>query len=171
MAEYTPRRTTLSTKQIQILVEVQKGSVNDLGEAAPIDLDQLLERLPYKTTKESMQFSIRALIRRGMLEKAGNESRRGRSRVLYRLTDYGVKTITGEPVDVQYRNDSVKNVRVGTTSASVGEQDSGHPQGISLEKELEELFEVGNSVEKSMGYEEGEKPLLPLGSLEEFLEE
>ncbi|WP_411512025.1 hypothetical protein QM042_02020 [Escherichia coli] len=34
-----------------------------------LDLDELLEVLPYKTTKQSMQFSIRALVKKGLVEK------------------------------------------------------------------------------------------------------
>ena len=33
------------------------------------DLDQILRRLTYRTTKQSLQFSIRALIRHGMIEE------------------------------------------------------------------------------------------------------
>ncbi|HHT4259136.1 TPA: hypothetical protein ACTYZB_004803 [Klebsiella variicola] len=34
-----------------------------------LDLDELLEILPYRTTKQSMQFSLRALIKKGLVEK------------------------------------------------------------------------------------------------------
>lgn len=49
------------------------------GEAA-IDLDQLLERLDYKTSKESLQFSLRALIGHGLIRKGERELRRDRVR-------------------------------------------------------------------------------------------
>ena len=34
-----------------------------------LDLDELLEILPYRTTKQSMQFSLRALIKKGLVDK------------------------------------------------------------------------------------------------------
>ncbi|ELP0880795.1 TPA: hypothetical protein RRJ08_004002 [Klebsiella pneumoniae] len=34
-----------------------------------LDLDELLEILPYRTSKQSMQFSLRALIKKGLVEK------------------------------------------------------------------------------------------------------
>ncbi|MGA6514859.1 hypothetical protein ACPEF8_15985, partial [Klebsiella sp. K796] len=34
-----------------------------------LDLDELLEILPYRTTKQSIQFSLRALIKKGLVEK------------------------------------------------------------------------------------------------------
>lgn len=58
------------------------------GEAA-IDLDQLLERLDYQTTKESLQFSLRALIGHGLIRKAERELRRDRIRQTLVPTTYG----------------------------------------------------------------------------------
>lgn len=75
----------LRDKQIQIICAIKKG--NDDGSV--LDMDQLLEAIPYETTKESIQFSIRALIKKGVVEKAGRESRRGRSRITFKLTDSG----------------------------------------------------------------------------------
>ncbi|HFM5284147.1 TPA: hypothetical protein ACG6EQ_004638 [Escherichia coli] len=40
-----------------------------------LDLDELLEVLPYKTTKQSIQFSIRALIKKGLVEKGHTRQR------------------------------------------------------------------------------------------------
>lgn len=72
----------LTLKQVNILETIMKGD----GSGGFIDLDQLLERISYETTKQSMQFSIRALIRRGLVEKKPRELRRGRKRVVYSLT-------------------------------------------------------------------------------------
>lgn len=58
------------------------------GDAA-IDLDQLLERLDYKTSKESLQFSLRALIGHGLIRKAERELRRDRIRQTLVPTTYG----------------------------------------------------------------------------------
>lgn len=73
----------LTNKQYKILTVLCHGNGKDEeGKLIPCDLDQLLERVAYETTKASMQFSIRALIKRGMLKK-DTEARRGAKRVIY----------------------------------------------------------------------------------------
>lgn len=72
-------------KQLAILGLIRAG--NDDGTL--IDLDQIIERVPYTTTKESMQFSIRALVTRGLVEKRPQELRRGYPRRVYSLTPIG----------------------------------------------------------------------------------
>ena len=73
-----------------ILTEKQKTIMrvimarNEDGSAT--DLDQILERLDYKPSKESLQFSIRALIARGLIKKDETENRRGRRRVIISAT-------------------------------------------------------------------------------------
>jgi len=75
----------LTTKQIQILQTIRKHWENHHED---IDIDQLLEELPYQTTKASMQFSIRALINKGMILKLHRETRRGRSRRVIKITPF-----------------------------------------------------------------------------------
>lgn len=73
----------LTNKQYKILIVLCHGNGKDeRGNLIPCDLDELLERIAYDTTKPSMQFSIRALIKRGLLTK-GSETRRGAKRVTY----------------------------------------------------------------------------------------
>lgn len=75
----------LTAYQIEILQLVLAG-----GEGgAPLDFDQLLERLSWKPSKEAAQFSIRAVVAKGLLAKGELELRRGRRRVLYALTEEG----------------------------------------------------------------------------------
>lgn len=57
---------TLTDKQKDILRTLSLG--HDRGHL--LDLDELLEVLPYKTTKQSMQFSLRALIKKSLVEKS-----------------------------------------------------------------------------------------------------
>jgi hypothetical protein len=85
----------LTIKQIEIMKVVVAG----VSEGAAVDLDQLLERLPYKTTKESLQFSLRAIERHGLIDRSFAEHRRGRLRRLVRTTDLGRAVIggTGRP--------------------------------------------------------------------------
>jgi DNA-binding MarR family transcriptional regulator len=75
----------LTTKQLELLAVI--GARNPDGGAT--DLDQILERLTYKPTKQSLQFSIRALIAHGLIQKDAPEKRRGRTRTLISLTPQG----------------------------------------------------------------------------------
>lgn len=75
-------RGHFTKKQINILSVISKGNPNGTF----VDLDQLLSAIDYETTKQSMQFSIRTLVNRGLIEKKPTESRRGRKRVTYALT-------------------------------------------------------------------------------------
>lgn len=79
----------LTVKQINIL-----NTLNVDKDTAPLDMSQLIEQLPYETTKQSMQFSIRALIGKGLVLKIGQESRRGKSRVVLGLTDFGKEVMS-----------------------------------------------------------------------------
>lgn len=75
----------LTTKQLELLAVI--GARNPDGGAT--DLDQILERLSYHPTKQSLQFSIRALISHGLIQKDAPEKRRGRTRTLISLTEQG----------------------------------------------------------------------------------
>jgi DNA-binding MarR family transcriptional regulator len=75
----------LTTKQIELLRVIT--AANPDGSAC--DLDQVIERINYETTKASIQFSIRALIKHGLIEKTGAEKRRDRKRVLISITKEG----------------------------------------------------------------------------------
>ena len=62
---------TLTDKQKDIIKTLNLGY--ERGHL--LDLDELLEVLPYKTTKQSIQFSIRALIKKGRVEKGHTRQR------------------------------------------------------------------------------------------------
>ncbi|MEB0029202.1 hypothetical protein QN372_00415 [Undibacterium sp. RTI2.1] len=62
------------------------------GESASVDLDEILDRVRYETTKASLQFSIRALIAHKLIEKKGIEKRRGRQRQVIEATELGAAT-------------------------------------------------------------------------------
>ncbi|CCG43279.1 hypothetical protein [Magnetospirillum molischianum] len=83
----------MSQKQIAIIRAIMRGN----AEGDFVDLDELLKLLPYTTTKQSLQFSIRALIKHGLIEKRPREVRRGRARrvlaptlLAYRLMGEGI---------------------------------------------------------------------------------
>lgn len=85
----------MTAKQLQIMRVITAGSGKDeTGQDIPVDMDELLARLPYKTSKESMQFSIRALIRHDYITKSIRDYRRGRSRVCFHVTPTGASMVT-----------------------------------------------------------------------------
>lgn len=71
----------LTSKQIE-LMRVISG-------ADGVDLDEIVDRVRYTTTKQSLQFSIRALIGHKLIEKRGLEMRRGRERQVIQATNLG----------------------------------------------------------------------------------
>jgi DNA-binding MarR family transcriptional regulator len=75
----------LTQKQLELMRVVIEAN----ADGSPTDLDEILERVSYKPTKQSIQFTIRSLIAHGLIEKVGSENRRGRRRVLIRPTDLG----------------------------------------------------------------------------------
>lgn len=89
----------LTKKQYQQMRVIVDGVPDYYGIHEAPDMDKLLEHLSYKTTKESMQFSIRALIKHGLIEKK-MEVRRGRKRVVFYPTEYGQSVMKGQGQDV-----------------------------------------------------------------------
>ena len=81
--------TNLTDKQYKIMVVICDGNgQDDDGNFIPVDMEQLLDRLAYRTTKASMQFSIRPLVGHRLIVK-GYERRRGRRHVTYTPTKLG----------------------------------------------------------------------------------
>jgi len=80
----------LTAKQIELLRVINQGNTD----GSPTDLDEVIERVSYKPTKQSIQFSIRALIAHGLIEKGTGEKRRGRVRAIIKITPAGA-TIMG----------------------------------------------------------------------------
>jgi len=70
--------------QFEILQHVAAG-----GDDGPLDFDQLLDLLSWMPSKASSQFTIRAVMKKGLLTKGDLTFRRGRRRVLYTLTPEG----------------------------------------------------------------------------------
>lgn len=91
----------ITSKQFGILQVILKGDgCRSDGTFIPVDLDQLLKRLTYSTTKESMQFSIRTLIKKGLIYKGEQELRRGRQRVTYFPTNLARDILGSEPSNI-----------------------------------------------------------------------
>lgn len=82
----------LTVKQISVLrVIVAKNE-----DGSFVDLDQLLDRIDYETTKASMQFSIRSLVKNGFIVK-DDDNRRGRRHVIYKPTEVAHRVLGREP--------------------------------------------------------------------------
>jgi len=85
----------LTGKQNWIMQILTKGN----QDGSFCDLDELLEQLgqefDWHTTKQSLQFSIRALIKRKLIYKVGTEKRRGRNRVVLAPTFMGYQVMRG----------------------------------------------------------------------------
>ena len=75
-------------KQVDVLECVLKGAEN--GDF--IDTDQLIEKLSYNVSKGSIQFTIRFLVKRGLIEKKPRQVRRGRLRAIYALTPEALRS-------------------------------------------------------------------------------
>lgn len=75
----------LTAKQQEVLLVAAARN----ADGSPVDLDQIIERVSYKPTKAAIQFTIRALIAHGLIQKVGNEVRRDRMRVLIEATVLG----------------------------------------------------------------------------------
>lgn len=83
-------KTSMTPHQYEVLKVVIVGNDSEDPTLVLVDLDEILERITRKTSKASIQFTIRALIHNGMMTKAGRSPRRGRQRVTYQATDQGV---------------------------------------------------------------------------------
>ena len=74
-------KTRLSKKQRQILETLCVGNRDESGATVSwLDLDQLVERVPYEVKKPAMNFSVRYLADKGMLTKGQKEIRRSKKR-------------------------------------------------------------------------------------------
>lgn len=82
----------LTQKQREILNIVIEGNTTHIhGRYGDVDIDEILERVPYSTTKQSLQFSLRSLISKSLVEKADLLCRRGRARRTYKPTQLAHK--------------------------------------------------------------------------------
>lgn len=105
----------LTMRQLQVL------TILTLPEGQPLlDMDQLLElsneKLGKITSKQAMQFILRAMIRNRIVEKVGPEIRRGRNRVLIKPTKVGRAIVEAGVV-----NQGMRAAEPGSIEAEVEE--------------------------------------------------
>jgi len=79
----------VTKKQILLLTAIRR--CGKYGEFP--DIDQILHNLGYKTSKSSLQFSIRALVKNNWVTKQELELRRGQSRRVLSLTQEGYRIV------------------------------------------------------------------------------
>jgi hypothetical protein len=83
------------------MTDVLRVIIRANADGSLCDLDQLLDRTACHSSKESMQFTIRALITRGLISKQDCQRRRGAARRTYSATDIGYQMLGGGP-DLNY---------------------------------------------------------------------
>ena len=84
-------KTTLTDKQYRIMSVIIHGDgCDEDGKRIPVDMSRLLDLLSYRTSRDSMQFSIRALVKNGLVMK-DSDLRRGARRVIYQPTKLGLQ--------------------------------------------------------------------------------
>lgn len=80
----------LTDKQENVLTVIVKGNSN----GSFCDLDEIIQRVFYETNKPSIQFIIRNLISKGMIEKQETQKRRARRRIILCATKSGYEFIS-----------------------------------------------------------------------------
>jgi hypothetical protein len=97
----------LTENQSRVLTSLIKRN----PDATDLDLDQLLDKLSadydWITSKASLQFTIRQLLKVNLMERCELEQRRGKSRRVLRITKLGKKVMgwTGVSSDSEDESD------------------------------------------------------------------
>lgn len=84
MSQLTRKQFTI----LDIVVQGNEAGANPLDRF--VDLDQVIERIPYDTTKAAIQFSIRSMVESKFIEKHAKQKRRGANRILFSATEIGL---------------------------------------------------------------------------------
>lgn len=80
----------LTDKQENVLTVIVKGN----SDGSFCDLDEIIQRVFYATNKPSIQFIIRNLISKGMIEKKETQKRRARRRITLCATKSGYELVS-----------------------------------------------------------------------------
>lgn len=86
------RNYTITKKQLAIIKVICEGN----SDGSYCDLDQIIDRVAYETTKPAVQFVMRSLVTKSVAEKAGMMYRRGAQRVVYIPTKVGIRIYKSE---------------------------------------------------------------------------
>ena len=100
-------KSNLTKKQKMIMETLSAGNVDASGALVSwLDMDQLLERLPYRTTKASMNFSVRYLAQKEMISKT-YETRREKRRAVFIPTQFGFSLVNSVKPAGFYEDDDI----------------------------------------------------------------
>jgi hypothetical protein len=116
---------SLTEKAIEALRVISNAENNGM----PIDLDTVLSRLAFHPTKQAFQFTLRALIKRGLVEKVGTAVIRGKRRRLLKITMLGLHKM---------HSDSIRNISYADKKTC--NEDETLKTDLLL-KEIEDKFE------------------------------
>lgn len=85
----------MTNKQRQLMKIVVMGNLDKTGaRVSNVDYHQVLTRLPYITTRDSLMCSVAILEKQGWLVKAGKELRDGRMKQTLEPTAVAIRVIT-----------------------------------------------------------------------------
>lgn len=88
----------LTNKQREILKLVIQGNIDKTGaRVSNIDYHQMLNRLPYHTSRDSLMCSISILESQGWLIKSGKELRDGRMKQTLEPTPVAIRVVSPAP--------------------------------------------------------------------------
>lgn len=89
----------LTTKQRHLLKLVVAGNINAAGaRVSNIDYTQVLTRLPYRTSRDSLMCSVRILVDQGWIIRGGKELRDGRMKQTLIPSATAVRLLSPAPV-------------------------------------------------------------------------
>lgn len=90
----------LTTKQRALMKVIMQGNIDVHGNRIGwCDYSQILERLPYRTSRESLMCSIRILVEQGWIIRGGKELRGGRARQTVEPSAMALRILSGQPQD------------------------------------------------------------------------
>lgn len=88
----------LTTKQRQLLKVIVMGNLDKTGaRVSHVDYQQIMSRIPYTCTRESIMCSIRILKDQGWIVLAGKELRDGRMKQTVEPSAVAIRVITPPP--------------------------------------------------------------------------
>lgn len=88
----------LTRKQAALMKVIMAGNIDAKGNRISwCDYKQILDRLPYKTSRDSLMCSIRILDQQGWISRAGKELRNGRAMQTVQPTAAALRILAPEP--------------------------------------------------------------------------
>lgn len=89
----------MTTKQRHLMKIVVLGNLDATGaRVSNVDYTQVLERLPYETSRDSLMCSVRILVEQGWMIRGGKELRDGRMKQTLVPSATAIRLLTPAPV-------------------------------------------------------------------------